>query len=198
MTRAVTYVRVSSKEQHDQGYSPDAQKHLLWGFARANGFDVAEEFEDAETAKVAGRSAFNAMLAYVRDHGIKHILVEKTDRLHRNFADYTKIDDLMKECDVTVHLVKEGTSIGKDAKSADKFMHGIRTLMSKNFIDNLSEETKKGMNEKVSQGEYPSKAPLGYLNVHDPHTKKNIVIVPLPSFILIVFSHNLAKMKSSI
>lgn len=176
MQKAVTYVRVSSKEQHDQGYSPDAQKRLLWGFARANGFDVAEEFEDAETAKVTGRSAFNVMLVYVRAHGIKHILVEKTDRLHRNFADYTKIDDLMKELDVTVHLVKEGTSIGRDAKSADKFMHGIRTLMAKNFIDNLSEETKKGMNEKVSQGEYPSKAPLGYLNVHDPHTKKNIVI----------------------
>lgn len=175
--RAVTYVRVSSKEQHEQGYSPDAQKRLLYGFARQNDFDIVEEFEDAETAKQTGRTAFTAMLAYVRANAIKHILVEKTDRLHRNFADYTKIDDLMKECDVTVHLVKEGTSIGRDAKSSDKFMHGIRTLMAKNFIDNLSEETKKGMDEKVAHGEYPSKAPLGYLNVQDPITKKNIIIV---------------------
>lgn len=28
-------------------------------------------------------------------------------------------------------------------------MHGIRVLMAKNYIDNLSEETRKGMNEKA-------------------------------------------------
>lgn len=177
MQKAVSYVRVSSKEQHEQGYSPDAQKRLLYGFARSNGFNIVEEFEDAETAKQTGRTAFTAMLTYVRERGIKHILVEKTDRLHRNFADYVKVEDLIKECDVTVYLVKEGTSLGRNAKSSDKFMHGIRTLMAKNFIDNLSEETRKGMDEKVAHGEYPSKAPLGYLNVQDPITKKNIVAV---------------------
>lgn len=175
-SKAVTYVRVSSKEQHEQGYSPDAQKRLLYTFARQNGFEVVEEFEDAETAKQAGRTAFNAMLTYVRTHGVKTILVEKTDRLQRNFADYVKVDELIKECDVTVHLVKEGSSISKDSNSNDKFVHGINVLMAKRFIDNLSEETKKGMNEKVEHGEYPSKAPLGYLNAHDPFTKKNVIV----------------------
>jgi site-specific DNA recombinase len=37
--------------------------------------------------------------------------------------------------------------------------------MAKNYIDNLSEETKKGMTEKAEQGIYPSFAPLGYINV---------------------------------
>ena len=36
--------------------------------------------------------------------------------------------------------------------------------MAKNYIDNLSEETKKGMIEKAEQGYYPSWAPLGYIN----------------------------------
>jgi len=44
-------------------------------------------------------------------------------------------------------------------------MHGIKVLMAKNYIDNLSEETKKGMLEKAEQGIYPSNAPLGYTNV---------------------------------
>jgi len=34
--------------------------------------------------------------------------------------------------------------------------------MAKNYIDNLSEEVKKGMLEKAEQGQYPSRAPLGY------------------------------------
>ena len=44
-------------------------------------------------------------------------------------------------------------------------MHGIKVLMAKNYIDNLSEEVKKGMIEKAEQGIYPSSAPLGYINV---------------------------------
>ena len=40
-------------------------------------------------------------------------------------------------------------------------MHGIRLLMSKNYIDNLSEEVTKGMVEKAEQGMWPSYAPLG-------------------------------------
>jgi hypothetical protein len=61
MQKAVTYVRVSSKEQHERGYSPDAQKRLLCDFERQNSFGVVEEFEDAETAKEAGRTAFSVM-----------------------------------------------------------------------------------------------------------------------------------------
>ena len=177
LKKAVIYVRVSSSEQKEQGYSPEAQKRLLWAFARENGYDVAEEFEDAETAKQAGRTAFNLMLRYVRERGIKNILVEKTDRLHRNFSDYVLVEDLTKECDVTVHFVKEGVSIGKDAPSSQKFMYGVRTLMAKNFIDNLREEVIKGLNEKLALGEFPSKAPLGYLNAEHPITRKACIVV---------------------
>jgi hypothetical protein len=41
---------------------------------------------------------------------------------------------------------------------------GFKVLMAKNYIDNLSEETRKGMLEKAEQGLWPSFAPLGYLN----------------------------------
>jgi DNA invertase Pin-like site-specific DNA recombinase len=53
-------------------------------------------------------------------------------------------------------------------------MHGIRVLMAKNYIDNLGEETKKGMREKAEQGIYPSVAPLGYRNILGSHDKKTI------------------------
>ncbi len=177
LKKAVAYIRVSSKEQQEQGYSPDAQKRLLWDFALSNGFDVVEEFEEAETAKEAGRAAFNAMIKYIQTHDVKHILVEKTDRLHRNFRDYVAIEDIVKSCGITVHFVKENTSIGQNARSSERFMYGIRTLMAKNFIDNLSEEVIKGQNEKIAAGEFAGKAPLGYLNVQHPTTKKATIIV---------------------
>jgi DNA invertase Pin-like site-specific DNA recombinase len=50
--------------------------------------------------------------------------------------------------------------------------------MAKNYIDNLSEETKKGMLEKAEQGIYPSAAPLGYRNDTGANQKK--VLEPDP------------------
>ncbi len=39
--------------------------------------------------------------------------------------------------------------------------------MVKNYIDNLSEETRKGMTEKAQQDLWPSVTPIGYRNVVD-------------------------------
>lgn len=175
--KAVTYVRVSSKEQEQHGYSPQAQKRLLWSFARENGFHIVEDFQEAETAKKKGRPAFNAMLDYVRENGIEYILVEKTDRLYRNWSDFVKIDELANEYGVTVYLVKENESIGKDASASQKFIHTIKTAQARYFLDNLSEETKKGADEKLRLGEPPGCVPLGYKNAKDPITGRSIVAV---------------------
>jgi site-specific DNA recombinase len=167
------YLRVSSKEQEREGYSIDAQRRLLIDYAARSGIHVICEYVDVETAKAAGRKQFGEMLKYIRKNkNIRAILVEKTDRLYRNIADWVKVDEL----GVEVHLVKEGDVISKDARSSVKFMHGIKTLMAKQYIDNLSEEARKGMLEKAEQGNWPSAAPFGYCNVIGPDGKK--VIAP--------------------
>ena len=54
-----------------------------------------------------------------------------------------------------VHLPKEGVVLTRDSRSSEKFMHGIKVLMAKNYIDNLSEEARKGQLEKAAQGHWP-------------------------------------------
>ncbi|MBS1724647.1 MAG: recombinase family protein [Armatimonadetes bacterium] len=103
------------------------------------------------------------------------------DRLYRNFADYVKVDSLKVE----LHFVKEGMVVSESSKSQDKFMHGIRVLMAKNYVDNLSEEIRKGLDEKAAQGIYPTHAPLGYLNSLEPGTRRKI-IVPDPARAVLV------------
>ena len=97
------------------------------------------------------------------------LLVEKTDRLYRNLKDWVTIDEL----DVEIHFLKEGVVLSRDSRSSEKFMHGIKVLMAKNYIDNLSEETRKGMLEKAEQGIWPTKAPLGYRNVDRPRRQED-------------------------
>lgn len=67
-------------------------------------------------------------------------------------------------------------------------MHGIKVLMAKNYIDNLSEETKKGLLEKAEESIYPSFAPLGYINITDQRGKKNIAPdAERMAFIILIF-----------
>jgi len=125
------------------------------------GITIAREFVDIETAKKEGRPAFGEMLRFVKGAGApKTVLVEKTDRLYRNFRDYVTLE----ECSLEVHLIKEGGLISPASCSHEKFIHGIKVLMAKNYIDNLSEEVKKGMHEKASKGLFPCHAPIGYKN----------------------------------
>ena len=163
--KAVIYARVSSKEQEQEGYSIPAQLKLLKEYAVKNGYQIVKEFVDIETAKKAGRENFNEMIAHLKKNtDIEAMLCEKTDRLSRNFRDIATLDDLVNAQDLKIIFVKENSTISKDSRSHEKFIFGIKALMSKNYIDNLIEETRKGMLEKAERGMFPSGAPLGYLN----------------------------------
>jgi DNA invertase Pin-like site-specific DNA recombinase len=172
---AFAYARVSSKDQEKEGFSIPAQLELLRAYAGAHGFAVLQEFVDVETAKQSGRSGFGEMIAKLaKNKTCRTVLVEKTDRLYRNLKDWVTVDGLALE----VHFVKENVVLSPESRSHEKFMHGIKVLMAKNYIDNLSEETRKGMLEKARQGIWPSYAPLGYINVLGTDGKRTITPDP--------------------
>src|SRR6267378_3036156 len=161
MREAVLYARVSSKDQEREGFSIPAQLKFLREYASRNDFHIAQEFVDVETAKTTGRKKFGEMLAFFpRNPGCRVLIVEKTDRLYRNFRDCVTLEDL----DVEIHLPKEGQIISKDSKSQAKLMHGIQVVIARNYIENLRDEVRKGMREKAEQGIYPSRPPFGYRN----------------------------------
>ena len=169
--KAVVYARVSSKEQEKEGYSIPAQLKLLREYAATRGLAVTKEYIDVETAKQSGREEFGEMIAFLRAHpSTRIVLVEKTDRLYRNPKDWVRIDEL----DVELHLVKEGSVLSRNSRSSEKFIHAIKVAMAKHYTDNLSEEARKGMQEKAEQGIWPTKAPLGYRNIVGSDGKKII------------------------
>lgn len=171
--KAVIYARVSSREQ-EKGFSIPAQIKYLKDYANKNGYEVVCTYSEAESAKKAGRREFEKMLAYIRKNpSIQHILVEKTDRIYRNLKDYVTLEDYKN---TFIHLTKENLVISDKLDSHQKFIHGIKVLMAKQYIDNLSEEVIKGQTEKAREGIYPSTAPLGYLNSDDGHGKRIIAV----------------------
>ena len=139
---------------------------------------------DVETAKAAGRPGFEEMVAYFKMHrACRVLLVEKVDRLYRNYADMAAIQDL----DLEVHLVKESTILSKDSRASDKLHARDQSRdWPSTYSDNLSEEVKKGMRTKAAQGLWPSSAPLGYRNTVGSDQKR--IIVPDPALAPMVTS----------
>lgn len=169
MSKAVIYARVSTREQEEEGYSIESQTKLLREYAANNGYEVVHEYVEAESAKEAGRKQFGNMVKFLcASKDVKTILVEKTDRLYRNFSDASRLD--IEHTGITIVLVKEGRVLSKDSRSGDMLMHDVHLSIAKYYINNLKEETSKGLLAKAEAGEFPSKAPQGYMN--DKETKR--------------------------
>ncbi len=173
MKKAVLYARVSSNRQEKEGFSIPAQIKFLRDYAEKNDIEIVKEFVEAETAKKAGRAKFNEMVSYLHEHEDQRIiLVEKVDRLYRNLPDYGTIDNIEG---LEIHFVKENEILSENSRSGIKFMIGIRVLMAKQYVDNLAEESAKGLKERIEQG-YALYPPLGY-KYGDDGTHKHAIII---------------------
>ena len=160
---ACLYARVSTEEQHKEGFSIPAQLKMLRDYGRKQGISIVKEFVDSETARSTGRTGFNALLAYLDKHTeCRVILVEKTDRLTRNMADYLALD--IEKTGIEIHLVRENKVISRFSSPTAHFMQDIEIAQAAYLSRNISAEAKKGMRAKAEAGLYPSVAPLGYIN----------------------------------
>ena len=167
---AVSYLRVSTRGQAergggaDEGFSIPAQREANKRKALSMGAIVGKEFVDrGASAKSADRPELQKMLEYVKENAERgdYVIVHKVDRLARNRGDDIDIMRTLRECGV--QLVSASESI--DDTPAGMLLHGIMSSIAEFYSQNLANEVKKGMGEKVKSGGTPTRAPLGYLNI---------------------------------
>jgi site-specific DNA recombinase len=165
---AVSYLRVSTKEQaekdgQDEGYSIPAQREANARKAASIGAVVVEEFVDAgESARSADRPDLMRMIEYVRRHQVHYCIVHKVDRLARNRADDVAIHLALREAGVMLVSATENI----DETPSGMLLHGIMSSIAEFYSRNLATEVIKGMTQKARAGGTPTRAPIGYLNVH--------------------------------
>lgn len=163
---AVIYLRVSTKDQANrggeaEGFSIPAQREACLRKAGSIGAVVVAEFVDAgESARSANRPELKKMLAFVKEHRIKHVIVHKVDRLARN-----RVDDV----EINLQLTAVGAQLVSCSENIDEtpsgmLLHGIMSSIAEFYSRNLATESKKGMRQKAKNGGTPGMAPFGYLN----------------------------------
>ncbi len=154
------YARKSTDVEDKQVLSIEAQLAELKEYAKRENLDISAEYIEKQSAKAPGRPVFGKMLADIEQTG-GNILAWHPDRLARNSVDGGQI----------LYLVDQGKiqtlkfpSFWFENTSQGKFMLSIAFGQSKYYVDNLSENTKRGLRQKVRRGEYPGPAPVGYIN----------------------------------
>jgi len=124
---AVTYQRVSTKEQaskggRDEGFSIPAQREANGRRAEALGARVVAEFVDAgESARSADRPDLKRMLDYIASHQVTYCIVHKVDRLARNRLDDVEIHQALLAAGVTLVSATENF----DETPTGMLLHGI-------------------------------------------------------------------------
>ena len=156
------YTRKSTDTEDRQVRSISDQLAELKSLALKENIEVIDIFVEKQTAKVPGRPVFNEMLLRVEKNEASGILAWRPDRLARNSVDGGKIIYLLDTGKITE---LKFPTFWCDTTPQGKFMLSIAFSQSKYYVDNLSENIKRGHRNKVKDGIWPQMAPLGYVNV---------------------------------
>lgn len=171
MKAGACYIRVSTDKQEE--LSPDAQKRLLFDYAKENQILVTPDhfFMDIGISgrKAEKRPAFRDMIAAAKskEHPFDVILVWKFSRFARNQEESIVYKSLLRKAGVEVISVSEPLPDGIMGGLIERILE----WMDEYFSIRLSGEVMRGMTEKAMRGGYMSCAPFGYRHENgDPPT----------------------------
>ena len=160
MRKFFGYIRVSTAKQGEQGVSLQEQKSAIERYSQRNDLEIAEWFEERETAAKRGRPVFNQMLKLLGRDKAGGVIIHKIDRSARNLKDWADLGELIDQ-GIEVHFANESLDLHS---RGGRLSADIQAVVAADYIRNLREETRKGFYGRIKQGLFPLPAPVGYLD----------------------------------
>ncbi len=187
------YARKSTEDEERQVMSIEAQLAELTEHAKREGVVIAEQFIESKSAKKPGRAVFNTMMAKVQESREPvGLLAWHPDRLARNSVDGGQI----------IYLIDQGKiaslrfpTFWFEPTPQGLFMLQVAFGQSKYYSDNLSENVKRGKRQKLRRGEWPGRAPFGYVN---NQKTRNIDLDPVKARVVQIAFKEFAQNKHTL
>jgi site-specific DNA recombinase len=182
MSTYVVYARKSTESEDRQVLSIEAQIKEVNAYAAKNDISMARTYIEAKSAKRPGRPVFNEMVKGLRRKKVTGILCWKLDRLSRNMLDAALISELLESG--AISEIRTPSQIYRNT-SNDKFMTGLDWIMAKKYVDDLSENVKRGIRTRIANGWFSGRVAMGYLNYRNPDTGYSNIVVDEKRFPLL-------------
>jgi DNA invertase Pin-like site-specific DNA recombinase len=161
MKNVILYVRVSTDEQADKGFSLRDQEEKLLRYCSENNLNVLEIYREDYSAKTFNRPEMNKLIAHCkRDHRtIDQLLFVKWDRFSRNTSEsYNKIN-LFNSLGITPNAIAQPLDLSIPEQGLM-----LAVYLSVPEVENLrrSQNVIAGMRRAMKEGRYVGSPPKGY------------------------------------
>ena len=173
---AAIYVRVSTMEQAEHGFSLGAQQEALQNYAKALGYEIFKIYKDSgKSAKDMKRAELTKMLEDAQAKRFSAIFTYKLDRFSRSLKDLILTIDKLKEWGIDFVSMQDKI---ETTSASGKLMFHIISAFAEFERNIIGDRTKFGMQRKAKEGGFITKAPKGYklqdknLVVHEEEAQK--------------------------
>ena len=175
MNIADLYIRVSTDEQADRGYSQRDQEERLRKYCELNNLQVRKVIYEDHSAKTFKRPAWNMLLQELRRYkGHSHlVLFTKWDRFSRNAGDAYQMISTLRRLGVDPQAVEQPLDL---SIPENKMMLAFYLAAPEVENDRRALNVFHGMRRAKKEGRYMGLAPLGYINKVSEDGKKYIAI----------------------
>ncbi len=168
--KGIVVCRVSTKDQaDDERFSLNVQKKRILEYVEANGFEVVGDVREViEGAHKGKRQKFMKVLKEIQqlDEPVALFLYD-ISRFSRDSTGEVMMetDRMRREGKVELHFVYDNIIIHQDSRVAEE--DRWKTEVQRHWYDSArkSERVKEVIDYKLQKGEFPSVAPVGYLNI---------------------------------
>ena len=158
---AAIYVRVSTQDQAQHGFSLNAQQESLENYAKALGYELYNIYrEEGKSAKnIKQRPEMVQMLEDAENKKFSAIFIYKLDRFSRSLKDLILTIDKLKEWGIDFISLQDKI---ETASASGKLMFHIISAFAEFERNIIGDRTKFGMDRRAKEGDFVSKPPLGY------------------------------------
>ena len=155
------YARKSSEGEDRQVQSIGDQTDRITKMAEELKLDIVEILSEAKSAKNPYcRPVFDKMLERIEKGEAQGILCWEINRLSRNPVDSGKIQWMLQR-----GIIQSIKTINREYKPDDNaLLLSVESGSANQFILDLKKGVKRGIDSKITKGNAPILAPLGYLN----------------------------------
>lgn len=159
--KTAIYIRVSTDEQAEEGFSIAAQKDRLISFCHSQGWEVVEIYiEEGKSAKDLDRPELQRLLDDSSQHRFDIVLVYKLDRLTRSVMDLYSLLQVFEKHNVKF---KSATEVYDTTSAMGRLFITLVAALAQWERENLAERVRFGMEQMVKEGKRPgAKMPYGY------------------------------------